>query len=99
MGLHGNEIIVIERLHLSAILLVASAVWGGLLIFGGVDVSAQWFQPFSKVLGAMLFLLSLFDLWLWKWPIFHPWLVKRPVIDGTWRAELRSDWIDPATGQ
>ncbi|HEY1724547.1 MAG TPA: hypothetical protein VGF89_03920 [Steroidobacteraceae bacterium] len=88
---------MIERLHLSVILLVAAALWGVILLFAGVDVSTQWFQPFSKVLGTLMILLSLFDMWLWKWRIFHPWLVKRPVLNGTWRAELKSNWINPAT--
>jgi hypothetical protein len=35
-----------------------------------------------------------FELWLWKLPLLHGWLVKRPVIEGTWRAEVRSDWKD-----
>src|SRR5262249_15592672 len=35
-----------------------------------------------------------FELWLWKLPFLHGWLVKRPVIEGTWRAELRSNWKD-----
>jgi hypothetical protein len=89
---------MIERLHLSAILLVAAAIWGGLLFLGGVQVSPQWLHPFSIVLGAMMVFLSAFDLWLWRIRLLHPWLVKRPVLGGTWRAELRSDWIDPATG-
>jgi hypothetical protein len=39
-----------------------------------------------------------FDLWLWKLP-FLRWFVKRPVIDGTWKVEIQSNWIDPSTSQ
>src|SRR3954470_8222553 len=29
--------------------------------------------------------------------LLHEWFVKRPVIDGTWKLQLRSNWKDPAT--
>jgi hypothetical protein len=38
-----------------------------------------------------------FDLWLWKIPFLHSWFVKRPVIDGKWKVEIRANWKDPAT--
>lgn len=90
---------MIERLPLSAIILTAAAVWGILLLLQGVPVSPDWFRPFSRVVGVLMILLTAFDLWLWRWPIFRGWLVKRPVLTGTWRAEVRSNWVDPATGQ
>jgi hypothetical protein len=39
-----------------------------------------------------------FDLWLWKVPFLHGWFVKRRVIDGIWRVEIRSNWTNPTTG-
>lgn len=89
---------MIERLHLSALILTAAAIWGLLLILEGVAVSPAWMHPFSKVVGAVMILLTAFDLWLWRLPFLRGWLVKRPVLDGTWRAEVRSNWKDPATG-
>lgn len=41
--------------------------------------------------------ILIFDRWLWKMPFVERW-VQRPFIGGTWRVELRSNWIDPKTG-
>lgn len=89
---------MISRLHLSAIILVAAGIWAGLLILNGVSVKATWATPFSSVIGILLVLLAIFDLWIWKWPIFRGWLVNRPYLGGTWNVSIKSDWIDPATG-
>lgn len=90
---------MLSRLHLSAILLVAAALWGGMLILEGVVVSGAWLRPFSTVVGVLLLLLVAFDLWAWRLRVLHGWFVLRPDIRGTWRVELRSEWKDPATGQ
>jgi len=45
---------MIDRLHLSAILLVAALIWGVLLLLMGVAVSVVWLRPFSFVTGALL---------------------------------------------
>ena len=39
----------------------------------------------------------MFEFLLWRWSWLHGWFVKRPDLRGTWRVELQSDWIDPAT--
>ena len=89
---------MIEKLHLSAIILTAAAIWGVLLILEGVAVSPGLIRPYSTVVGVLTMLLTAFDLWAWRLPILQGWLVKRPVLTGTWRAEIHSNWIDPATG-
>ena len=38
-----------------------------------------------------------FEFLLWRWSWLHGWFVKRPDLRGTWRVELQSDWINPAT--
>ncbi len=88
---------MLNRLHLSSILLIAAALWGGMLLLNGVTVTGAWFHPFSTVVGSMLLLLAIFDIWAWRWPLFHGWFVLRPDLRGTWRVELKSDWKDPAT--
>ena len=88
---------MLSRLHLSAILLVAAALWGGMLVFEGVAVNVTWFRPFSTVVGALLLLLVAFDLWAWRFRFLQGWFVPRPDLRGTWRVELQSDWKDPAT--
>lgn len=88
---------MLSRLHLSAILLIAAALWGGMLIFDGVAVNGTWFRPFSTVVGVLLLLLVIFDIWAWRWRLFHGWFVPRPDLRGTWRVELQSNWKNPET--
>jgi hypothetical protein len=88
---------MLSRLHLSALLLVAAALWGGMLVFEGVAVNGTWFRPFSTVVGVLLLLLVVFDIWAWRWRLLHGWFVPRPDLRGTWRVELQSDWKNPAT--
>lgn len=90
---------MIEKLHLSTIILAAALIWGMLLILDGVFVSISWLRYFSIVMGALLLLLTIFDLYLWRLAIFRSWFVKRPLVDGTWKAQLQSTWVDPKTGQ
>ena len=89
---------MLTKNQLTTIILLAALFWGALLLTQGVSVSLEWMRPLSSVVGTLLVVLSAFNLWLWKWPIFRGWLVKRPMIAGTWKATLRSTWVDPATG-
>lgn len=41
----------------------------------------------------------IFTKWLWRWNLLQGWLIKVPDLQGTWRGELKSDWIDPSTGK
>src|SRR5262245_13979619 len=88
---------MLSRLHLSAILLVAAAIWGAMLVFEGVAINGTWFRPFSTVVGVLLLLLVAFDLWAWRWRFLRGWFVPRPDLRGTWRVELQSEWKNPAT--
>lgn len=88
---------MISKTHLSTILFLAAIAWGILLVISGITVSVSWLKYLSTVTGILLLLLGAFDLWLWRLPFLQGWFVKRPVIRGTWRAVLRSNWIDPVT--
>jgi hypothetical protein len=88
---------MLNRLHLSAILLAAAGLWGIALVIDGVSVNGAWFRPFSTVVGILLILLSIFDIWVWRWPVLHGWFVPRPDLCGTWRVELQSNWRNPET--
>ncbi|MCX7060706.1 MAG: hypothetical protein NTZ11_07395 [Gammaproteobacteria bacterium] len=90
---------MIERLHLSVVLMVAAVIWGILLVLNGVVVQVSWLRYASTVTGVLMLMLAVFDIWLWKWTVLQGWFVKRPVVDGTWCVELRSNWKDPTTGK
>jgi hypothetical protein len=89
---------MIERLHLSVLVLIAAVLWAALLLLQGVAVEVSWLRPISVVIGVLLLGLAAFDLYLWKLPLLQNWFVKRPFIGGTWRAELDSTWVEPASG-
>lgn len=86
------------RNQITAFLALAVLYWIGLLALRGVALSWEMLLPFSGVVAAVSLTLLLFDSWAWKLPIFQGWLIKRPILHGTWKTELQSDWIDPATG-
>lgn len=88
---------MLTRNQITAFLALSVAFWVGLLLWRGVPVTMEMLLPFSGVVGAVSLVLLVFDRWAWHWFVFRGWLVKRPYVHGTWRAELVSDWIDPAT--
>jgi hypothetical protein len=80
--------------YVKAIIYAAVAVWAIALLVSGRRLSSDLLRPLSTVTSLVVFLAMAFELWLWKLPLLHGWLVKRPVLTGTWRAELRSNWKD-----
>jgi hypothetical protein len=88
---------MITKIQLSAIIVIGALVWALLLISDGVQVNVAWLEHFNFVIGTLVIILWVFDKWIWKWRIFRGWLVKHTDLTGTWRVELRSEWVDPDT--
>jgi hypothetical protein len=84
--------------YIKAIIYVAVLAWTVVLYLNHEAIHASWLQPLSTVVTVVLYAVMAFDLWLWKIPFLHGWFVKRPVIEGSWKVEIRSNWKDPATG-
>ena len=84
--------------YIKAIIYLTVLVWTGFLYANHEAIQPTWLQPLSTVTTIVLSAVVAFDLWLWKMPFLHDWFVKRPVIDGTWKVEIRSNWKDPVTG-
>jgi hypothetical protein len=82
--------------YVRAIIYTAVVVWAIVLLVTGQQLSSVLLRPISTVTSLVVLLSIAFELWLWKLPFLHGWLIKRPVIQGTWRAELRSNWRDPS---
>ena len=87
----------LERLHISVFLAVAVLAWWLVLIARGTAVSWEHLWPFSTVVGVLGILGLSLETVLWHWAWLHGWFVRRPDLRGTWRVELKSDWINPAT--
>lgn len=80
-----------------AIIYTAVLAWTGILYIHHEAIKTPWLQHLSTVITVVLYAVIAFDLWLWKLPFLHDWFVKRPVIDGTWAVEIRSNWKHPET--
>ena len=87
----------LERLHISVFLGVAVLVWWFVLFAQRTPVSWDHLRPFGSVVGALALLGLALELLLWRQRWLYGWFVKRPDLRGTWRVELQSDWVDPAT--
>lgn len=78
---------------ISAIIIVAAAVWAISLLFFGVDLSWEYAKPFSFTVAIVTALLTAFDRTLWRyWPfrLFH----TTPDLSGEWAASLVSSYSE-----
>lgn len=62
-------------------------------------LSLDFVKPFSIVVGAITLFVAFFNKYLWSWKIFRGWYVRRPDLRGTWLVEIKSSWVNPATGK
>lgn len=82
---------------ISALLIIAVAVWGASLWILGIELTWDHAKPYSLTLAALTTSVWLFENHLWKrWPFRT--LVNRVDLGGTWRVELQSSFRDPKTG-
>jgi len=86
------------RLHVVLIVGLAAIVWAAVLWVRGVPLTWDHAAPFAITVTAVTAVLILFEKYLWRWPIFKGWLVRRPLVHGTWRVTLQSNWRNPQTG-
>lgn len=90
---------MLSRPQVWAIVGLASLIWLTLIGVGAVTGSIEQFSRIASIVPILLGAAYVFERWLWRWPPLHPHLVRTPVVRGTWRGQLVSDWIDPETGK
>jgi hypothetical protein len=79
------------------ILSIAVVVWGALLFAEGVPLTSRLLQPYSAVVGAVVLVMTAYDRWLWQWSWLR-WLPGTPpVLRGTWRGALTSNYLPPGS--
>jgi hypothetical protein len=86
------------RISISSTIILAALVWAASLWFFGVDLAWEYTKPFSFTVVVVTSILTAFDRWLWRWPPCR-WLHDVPDINGNWKVELHSSYMDPQTGQ
>lgn len=89
---------MISRFYVGILLGIAVLVWGAMLYFNGESLSIAFFKPFSVVSMVLGGAIYSFNRWIWRWPSLYPWLVSIPNLQGTWKGQIISNWIDPNTG-
>ena len=57
------------------------------------------FQILATVISIDLIFCWIFAYFLWRLPIFKNWLVPFPDLNGTWKGEIPTTWMDPKTGE
>jgi hypothetical protein len=87
---------MLSKIQVQIVLGVAVVVWAVLLFVEGVPLKATYLKPYSVVVTVVVIGLILFDRWLWRIPGVS-WLVRRPILKGTWKGTLQSNWKDPDT--
>ncbi len=84
-----------NRLHVTALVVLIAGTWGITLTLHGMALTAQLLTPFSLVVGVVTLITVLFDKWFWAWRIWRGWFVKRPDLRGTWKASFHSNYVFP----
>lgn len=87
---------MLSRIQVQVILGLAVIAWAVMLFVEGVPLKAKYLGPYSVVVTVVVVGLILFDRWLWRIPP-APRLLRHPVLSGTWRGTLRSNWVNPET--
>ncbi len=86
------------RLHISILVGLVACTWAVVLVVAGSEIGWEFAKPFSLVVGFISGVLACFDRWLWRWPLVRV-VAGRPDLEGTYWGRIRSEWVDPATGQ
>ena len=84
--------------YIKAVIYATALAWTIILYVNHEAIRSAWFGPLSTATGIVIYAVIAFDLWFWKLPFLHGWFVKRPIIDGTWKVEIRSQWRSPGSG-
>lgn len=77
-------------------------IWGAVLLitqtYSTIDLWTA-IKQIPQAISIYAIIGIIFTKWLWRWKFLQGWLIKIPDLQGTWRGELKSDWINPETGK
>jgi len=91
-----------RTVQLYAQMITFLVVWVAVIIVAGVFNTVDLWAVVKSVPTAISIyavIALVFTQWVWRWKIFQGWLIKIPDLQGTWRGELKSDWVNPTTQQ
>jgi len=91
-----------NSIKLHAQIIIFLIVWAAILyIYGIFDAFDLWstIKQIPKAVMVYAIIGIIFTKWLWRWKFLQGWLIKIPDLQGTWRGELKSDYINSETGK
>ena len=96
-----------NNLNIKYFVYILTAMSAGLCLIiaavKGIDLRQASYQELFGMLPPVvtvdIICTTLFVKWLWKWKFFYRWLVPFPNLNGTWEGTIRSDWMNPETGE
>ena len=91
--------IKVSRIHLTTLVALVAIIWAIVIYAKEGTLDRDHLEAFGTVLTILFLIVLVFNRWLWSWPVFRGWLVKRPDLRGTWRVMLYSNWVNPKTGK
>lgn len=86
-----------HRLYIQGIAGVVALVYAVFLWSDGIPPELKWLRVYSMAVLIAILLWAAWDRWIWRAPLFQRLQPIPPNIIGTWKGELRSHWVDPAT--
>ncbi len=57
----------------------------------------NYLKPITTVVTLDTIVVFLFTKWIWKCKLLYSWLVPFPNLNGTWKGEIKTNWIDEKT--
>ncbi len=82
------------KVFISVLLGVSVIVWLVVLMFSNVELKFSWeaIKKLPSVVTIDLLLWAIFVKYLWKLTIFQGWLVRVPILEGSWHGLLQFTW-------
>lgn len=88
---------MLNRTQISIFMGLSLFFWIVSLALYRVPMTWEMLAPFGMVVSALSLVLLIFEVWAWQLPLINGWIIQRPVLHGTWKTLLHSDWINPET--
>lgn len=87
-----------SRVRVQLIAAIVVAVFAGGIWLSGGKLHSQWLRFYGASVFLAMLALSLWEAYLWRFPLVQRIDAVSPNIRGTWKGTLTSLWIDPDTG-
>jgi SMODS-associating 2TM, beta-strand rich effector domain len=71
------------------VILLAAGIAALIVWLHGGKVQGAWIRALVTAASVVTLLAVVYDQWVWRWPLVRE-LTSRPVVQGTWKATLRS---------